>query len=64
LPCGLDRNNIKADIDNVLSKHVMVAHFPISNNYYDMFDGSECVYTHMTVITSFGFREVIPYFNL
>lgn len=81
-PCGLDRNNIKATIDNVLSKHVMVAHFPISNNYNDMFqglehiyaydkddplliveeDGSEHIYTHMAVITGFGFEEAVPYF--
>lgn len=82
VPCGLERNNIKVCIDNVLSKHVMVAHFPISYNYYDMSngaehiyaydkdnpvmveeDGSELVYTHMAVITGFGFEEAIPYFQ-
>lgn len=42
---GLDRNNTKAAIDNMLSKSVILTHFPISRNYLAL-DDSDHIYAY------------------
>ncbi|KAJ1276664.1 hypothetical protein BS78_05G231900 [Paspalum vaginatum] len=79
VPSGLDRNNIEAAINNMLSRTVMLAHFPISKDYCSLSDGGEHIYkfdkddlvlepsggipTHVAVVTGFGFEESTPYFE-
>ncbi|RCV10212.1 hypothetical protein SEVIR_2G097100v4 [Setaria viridis] len=44
--CGLDQHNMKAAIKNMLSRTVLLAHFPISENYYELLNGGEHIYAY------------------
>ncbi|CAN6321463.1 unnamed protein product [Urochloa humidicola] len=44
--CGLDKHNMEAAIKNMLSRTVLLAHFPISENYYELLDGGEHIYAY------------------
>jgi hypothetical protein len=44
--CGLDQHNMEAAIKNMLSRTVLLAHFPISENYYNLLDGAEHIYAY------------------
>jgi hypothetical protein len=42
---GLDKDNIKAAVDNALSKSAMICYFPISDNYFlDFAEGMNHIY--------------------
>lgn len=56
-PCGLDPENVKAAIDNFLSRTVLLAHFPISDNYHDLDNGGDHIYFYdkdNPVVEEFG----------